>query len=58
MFKTRRVQIIKLEFWAESNEGSLNFEMLSEFGCSLSFWVFKLLRVNSVYESPKLSPQL
>ena len=37
MFKTRRVQIIKLEFWAESNEGSLNFEMLSEFECSLSF---------------------
>ena len=59
MFKTRRVQVIKYEFWAEgSSEGILISEMSSEFVWSSIFWVFKLSRVNSVVEFPKLSPQV
>ena len=60
MFKTGRVQVvIKSEFCAEgSSEVSLISEMSSEFVWSSIFWVFKLSRVNSVNEFPKLSPQL
>ena len=59
MFKRKRVQVIKCEFCAEgSSEVSLISEMSSEFVWSSIFWVFKLSRVNSVNEFPKLSPQL
>ena len=59
MFITRRVQVIKYEFCAEgSSEGSLISKMPSEFVWNSSFWVFKLSRVNSVDEFPKLSPQV
>ena len=59
MHKTRRVWVIKCEFCAEgSTEGSLISEMSSEFVWSLIFWVFKLLRVNSVYKFPKVPPRL
>ena len=59
MFKTTRVQVIKCEFCAEgSSEVILISEMYSEFVWSSTFWVFKLSRVNSVNESPKLFLQL
>ena len=59
MFKTMRRQIIKCEFCAEGSiEGTLNFEISLEFVWSSIFWVFKLSRVNSVNEFPKLSRQL
>ena len=59
MFKKRRVQVIRYEFCAEgSSEGSLISEMSSEFVWGLIFWVFKLSRVSSVDEFPKLSPQV
>ena len=57
MFKTRRVRVIK--FCSKgSSKGSLISEMSSEFEGSYIFWVFKLSRANSVYDFPKLSPQL
>ena len=59
MFKTRRGEVIKCEFFAEgSSEVSLICEMSSEFVWNSIFWVFKLSRVNSVNEFPKLSLEL
>ena len=59
MFKTRRVRVIKCELCAEgSSEDSLTSETSSEFVWSFIFWAFTLSRAKSVYEFPKLSPQI
>ena len=62
--KLWELDLSKVDFWRFCPEGTSEIVLFLE--ClqqsfvlsSLIFWVFKLSRVNCVYESPKFSPQI